>query len=179
VKQLHHFQFAPRKKCGPQLIFCGQKVLKFTYVFVLNIGQCSISTVCIFVQNHEKDYQMVFSSCKRINTWLHTAAHTRETHHELKVKVHDHPAHSLYSAPSDFHLFACPKRALRRRPFSADDEIKETVHDWLRTFSPVSFSNGIIKLVGLWKMRAQKQGYYTEEWYTYNLRSQMQMCGKR
>jgi hypothetical protein len=60
-------------------------------------------------------------------------------------------------------LFEPPKGPLRSRSFSVENEIKETVHDWLGTFSSVSFSNGIIKLVGPWKMCAKMQGYYVEE----------------
>jgi hypothetical protein len=35
--------------------------------------------------------------------------------------------------------------------------MKEAVHDWLRTMSPVSFSDGIIKFMGCWKMYAEMQ----------------------
>jgi hypothetical protein len=71
----------------------------------------------VFVQNHEEDYPRVLQGN------MHLTSHL----------------------PSDFHLFCPPKGALRGRPFSVKDDMKETVHDWLGTFSLVFFSDGIKK----------------------------------
>ena len=61
-------------------------------------------------------------------------------------------------APSDFHLFGPLKNALRGRRFAADDEVKEAVHDWLRSQPQTFFSNGIEKLTDHWAKCIEKKG---------------------
>jgi hypothetical protein len=53
--------------------------------------------------------------------------------HDIPPPVLDHPSCSADLAPSDFHLIESPKRAPGGRRFTDDDEVKEAMHDWLRT----------------------------------------------
>jgi len=49
------------------------------------------------------------------NARPHTTAHTVETLHKLKFEVYSHPLYSPSLTPSDYHLFAPLKEALRGR----------------------------------------------------------------
>jgi hypothetical protein len=51
----------------------------------------------------------------------------------LKFEVLDHPGWSPDFASSDFHMFGLLKWAIWARRFADGDEVKETVHEWLRT----------------------------------------------
>ena len=62
------------------------------------------------------------------NARPHTTAHTVETLHKLKFEVYSHPLYSPSLTPSDYHLFAPLKEALRGRWFTSDQELKEAVH---------------------------------------------------
>ena len=82
---------------------------------------------------------------------------------QLNWEVLEHPAYSPDLAPSDFHLFGPLKNALRGRRFAADDEVKEAVHDWLRSQPQTFFSNGIKKLTDRWAKCIEKKGDYIEK----------------
>ena len=84
-------------------------------------------------------------------------------HRQLNWEVLEHPAYSPDLAPSGFHLFGPLKNALRDRRFAADDEVKEAVHDWLRSQPQTFFSNGIKKLTEGWAKCIEKKGDYTEK----------------
>jgi len=99
---------------------------------------------------------MVF--CCYDNARLHTAHLTINTILQLNWEILEHPAYSPDLAPSDFHLFGPPKNALRGRRFAADDEVKEAVHDWLRSQPQTFFSNGI-KLTDRWAKCIEKRDY--------------------
>jgi len=51
---------------------------------------------------------------------------------------------------------------LRGRRFAAD-EVKEAVHDWLRSKPQTFFSNGIKKLTDCWAKCIKKKGDYIEK----------------
>jgi len=70
---------------------------------------------------------------------------------------------TLPTALSDFYLFGPLKNALRGRRFAADDEVKEVVHDWLRSQPQTFFSNGIKKLTDRWAKCIEKTGDYIEK----------------
>ena len=84
------------------------------------------------------------------NARPHTAHLTINTIQQLNWEVLEHPAYSPDLAPSEFHLFGPLKNALRGRRFAADDEVKDAVHDWLRSQPQTFFSNGIKKLTDRW-----------------------------
>ena len=90
-----------------------------------------------------------------------TPHHQHHSATELEVLVH--PAYSPDLAPSDFHLFGPLKNALRGHWFAADDEVKEVVHDWLRSQPQTFFSNGIKKLTDRWAKCIKKKGEYIEK----------------
>lgn len=97
------------------------------------------------------------------NARPHTAHLTINTIRQLNWEVLEHPAYSPDLAPSDFHLFGPLKNALRGRRFAADDEVKEAVHDWLRSQPQTFFSNGIKKLTDRWAKCIEKKGDYIEK----------------
>ena len=82
-------------------------------------------------------------SALTLNSRPHTAHLTISTIRQPNWEVLEHPAYSPDLAPSDLHLLDPLKNALRGRRFAADDELKEAVHDWLRSQPQSFFSNGI------------------------------------
>jgi hypothetical protein len=85
------------------------------------------------------------------NARPHNAAHTLETLRKLMREIMEHPAHSLGLAPSDFHLFGLLKEALGARRFQCDEDVKNTVHQWLCAQPKTFYYDGINKLLGHWK----------------------------
>jgi histone-lysine N-methyltransferase SETMAR len=59
------------------------------------------------------------------------AARTQATLQELGWEVFEHPAYSPDLAPSDFQLFPKLKKLLGGRRFKSDEEVKDTVKEWL------------------------------------------------
>jgi len=96
------------------------------------------------------------------NARPHMAHLTINTIRQLNWEVLEHPAYSPDLAPSDFQ-FGLLKNALRGRRFAADDEVKEAVHDWLRSQPQTFFSNGIKKLTDRWAKCIEKKGDYIEK----------------
>ena len=97
------------------------------------------------------------------NSRPHTAHITFNAIRQLNWEVLEHPAYSPDLAPSDFNLFGPLKNALRGRRFETDDEVKEVVHDWLRSQSQTFFSSGIKKLTDRWAKCIEKKGDYIEK----------------
>jgi len=97
------------------------------------------------------------------NARPYTAHLTINTIRQLNWEVLEHPAYIPDLASSDFHLFEPLKNALSGRRFAADDEVKEAVHDWLRTQPQTFFSNGIKKLTDHWAKCIEKTGDYIEK----------------
>jgi len=97
------------------------------------------------------------------NARRHTAHLTINTILPLNWEVLEHPAYSPDLAPSDFYLFGPLKNALRGRRFAADDEVKEAVHDWLRSQPQTFFSKGIKKFTDRWAKCIEKKGDYIEK----------------
>ena len=85
------------------------------------------------------------------NACPHTAHLTINTIRQLNWEVLEHPAYSPDLAPSEFHLFGPLKNALRGRRYTADDEVKEAVHDWLRSQPQTFFSKALrsLQIAGL------------------------------
>ena len=56
-----------------------------------------------------------------------------------------------------------PKKSLRGRHFSSDEEVKNAVRKWLKT-QPVEFyTEGICALVKRWEKAVRKAGDYIEK----------------
>jgi histone-lysine N-methyltransferase SETMAR len=75
----------------------------------------------------------------------------------------DHPSYSLDLAPSDFHLFPKGKEVLGGRQMSADEEVKETVTDWLSGLAADFYDKGIVKLVQNLDKCLNHSGDYVEK----------------
>ena len=63
------------------------------------------------------------------NARQHLAKATIKTVNTLGFEVLQHPAYSPDLAPSDYHLFALLKDALRGRKFSSDEAVQKAVHE--------------------------------------------------
>ena len=98
------------------------------------------------------------------NARPHTARLTINTIRQLNWEILDHPAYIPDLAPSDFHLFGPLKNAVSGRRFAADDEVKEAVHDWLRSQPQTFFSNGIKKLTDRWAKCIEMKGDNIEKY---------------
>ena len=97
----------------------------------------------------------------------HVAKATIETVNKLGFEVPQHPAHSPDLAPSDYHLFAPLKDALRGRKFSFDEAVQKPVHEWLCDQPNTFFSDRIHKLVDRWNKRIKICGNYVEKCKAY------------
>jgi len=66
---------------------------------------------------------------------------------------------------------ALPRRSVNKwiemfkncRRFAADDEVKGSVHDWLRSHAPTFFSNNIKKLTDCWAKCIEIKGDFIEK----------------
>ena len=65
------------------------------------------------------------------NACPHTAAPTVETLKKLNFELLEHSLYSSDLAPSDYNLFCPLEQVLRGRPFTTDQQLKETVQAWL------------------------------------------------
>ena len=84
--------------------------------------------------------------------------------HHLATELGSSRAPCLQPRPGPFRFPSGPlKNALRGRRFAADDEVKEAVHDWLRSQPQTFFSNGIKKLTDRWTKCIKKKGDYIEK----------------
>jgi len=97
------------------------------------------------------------------NARTHTAHLTVNSIRQLNWEVLEHPAYSPDLDPSDFHLHGPLKNTLRGHRFATDDEVKEAVHDWLRSQPQTFFANSIKKLTDRWAKCIEKKGDYIEK----------------
>jgi histone-lysine N-methyltransferase SETMAR len=65
------------------------------------------------------------------NARPHAAARTQAMLQEVGWEVFEHPAYSPDLAPCDFHLFPKLKEFLGGRRFKSDEEVKDSVKEWL------------------------------------------------
>ena len=97
------------------------------------------------------------------NARPHTAHLTINTIRQLNWEVLEHPAYSSDLVPSVFHLCGPLMNALRSWRFAANDEVKEAVHDWLRSQPQTFFSNNIKKLTDCWAKCIEIKGDFIEK----------------
>ena len=67
------------------------------------------------------------------------------------------PSYSPDLSPWDFLVFGSLKKALKRRQFTENDEVRETVEEWFHT-QPKTFADGIHRLMDQWETRFNQQG---------------------
>jgi histone-lysine N-methyltransferase SETMAR len=60
----------------------------------------------------------------------HTAGKTRETIEKIGWEILEHPPHSPYLAPSDFHLFGKLKEHPSGKRFASDQEVENETRIW-------------------------------------------------
>jgi histone-lysine N-methyltransferase SETMAR len=82
---------------------------------------------------------------------------------KLNFEVLEHPPYSPGLVPSNYHLFGPLKQDLRGSPFTKDQQVKETLPEWLVSQSKTFCSEGIKNNVWLWNKSIQKQGDYVEK----------------
>jgi hypothetical protein len=66
---------------------------------------------------------------------LHTANATVNKITDLHFECLPHPSYSLDLALSDYHVLGPLEEAFGGKKFCTDDEVKEAVHNWLRSQS--------------------------------------------
>ena len=96
------------------------------------------------------------------NARSHTANATMMTLRHMKFKVLPHSPCSPDLASSDFDLFGPLIKSLRGRKFNLDDDVKSSVHEWLKGQPQEFFSSSIQALVSRWRKCFELQGDYFE-----------------
>ena len=97
----------------------------------------------------------LFLKCWCQRTGSYTAAWTVETICQFGWEQLPYPPSSSDLALSDFHLFGFFKKFLHAK-FLNDDEVKNTVRKWLKTWSKNFYVEGLEKLV-FWKEKSVLQ----------------------
>jgi hypothetical protein len=75
----------------------------------------------------------------------------------------DHAPYSSNLAPSDFHLFPKMKEFLGDKQMTTDEDVKETVTDWLDGLEADFYDKGIVELVQLLDKCLNCNGVYIEK----------------
>src|SRR5258705_1404255 len=73
------------------------------------------------------------------------------------------PPYSPDVAPSDYHIFGALKDSLGGRKFASDEEVKEAVHEWLRTRPKNIFLAEIQAFPKRWATCITRVGDYVEK----------------
>lgn len=110
----------------------------------------------------ELQLQIFLSSC---NFYLTFYTNTHDTALTTKASQKLSGTSSLQPRPSAlrFQMFGRLKDELRSRFFSTDQEVKDTVHEWISSLPRLFFSAGINKLVHRWTKCVECQGDYVEK----------------
>ncbi len=74
----------------------------------------------------------------------------------------NHPAYSPDIGPSDYYLFSNLKKFLGGKDFSRDDEIIDTVEDYLNNLDSEFFCKGIQSLRDRWQRVVASEGQYIQ-----------------
>jgi histone-lysine N-methyltransferase SETMAR len=97
------------------------------------------------------------------NARPHNATATVSTIEEQRFECIPHPPYSPDLAPSDFYVFGPLKDALSGKQFRDDDEVRLTVHEWMRNRPKDFFPRGIYALVKCWHKCFELAGEYVEQ----------------
>ena len=71
---------------------------------------------------------------------------------QLKFIVCQHPPYSPDLAPSDFYLFKFLKKKFRGMRFEDEEELADTVHEWLQSCDRQFFRTAFEQQVSRWKV---------------------------
>jgi hypothetical protein len=94
------------------------------------------------------------------NARLNTARAAVATITDLHFDTLPHPPYSPDLAPSDYHMFGPLKEAIGGKKFRSDEEVHQSVHEWLRTRPQEFFSRGIRAFPVRWRRFVERQGDY-------------------
>ena len=94
------------------------------------------------------------------NARPHVSRVTQSVLAKFKWEQFEHPPYSPDMSPCDFHLFGPLKKHLKGKRFHSDDELKDTVEDWLLSQPQDFWEQGIFRLVKQWDSCAQASGDY-------------------
>ena len=110
------------------------------------------------MKKKRRGLQYINVNFQQKNVRLHIAARTVKTICQFDWEQLPHPTRCPDLPTPDSHLFGPLKEFLRGTKFSSDDQVKNTVNNWLKTQSKDSYSEGIQKLVSLWEKCVLKSG---------------------
>jgi histone-lysine N-methyltransferase SETMAR len=89
------------------------------------------------------------------NARPHATAATIKAIQKINFELLPHPPYSWNLAPSDYHLFGSLKKALQRRRFGSDEEVKQVVHTWFcdQHFSAIELRSLLNVIKSVWMSR--------------------------
>ena len=99
----------------------------------------------------------------RDNAPAHTAGVATSVAAECGYELLPHPPYSPDLAPSDFYLFPLLKEHLRGRQYASDNDIIQSVEDFLEVQDELFYQTGIQKLQKRWNNCIEVQGGYVEK----------------
>jgi len=97
------------------------------------------------------------------NAPAHTAGVATSVAAECGYELLPHPPYSPDLAPSDFYLFPLLKEHLRGRQYANNNDIIQSVEDFLEVQGEQFFQTGIQKLQKRWNKCIEVQGDYVEK----------------
>lgn len=97
------------------------------------------------------------------NAPVHTAAITQAAIRDAGLTFVDHPPYSPDLAPSDFWLFNHLKKHLRGKIFNDEEEICDSVEQFLSSRTPDFFNDAFVSLLKRWKKCCEEMGAYVEK----------------
>jgi len=99
----------------------------------------------------------------RDNAPAHTSSVATFTAAECGYKLLPHPPYSPDLAPSDFYLFPLLKEHLRGGRYESDDDVIQSVEDFLYEQDELFYQTGIQKLQKRWIKCIEVHGDYVEK----------------
>uniref|UniRef100_A0A914PJ24 Mos1 transposase HTH domain-containing protein n=1 Tax=Panagrolaimus davidi TaxID=227884 RepID=A0A914PJ24_9BILA len=139
-----HFEFVPE----------GRTVDKYFYRQMLDRVQQAI------VEKRGAERQVFFL---QDNAPAHRAIITKEKIEELGWTLLPHPPYSPCLSPSDFHAFLSLSNWLNGKVFENDDQLKQSIQEWIDDKPSGFWVHGFTKLPQRWQKCIDAQGNYFED----------------
>jgi len=124
------------------------------------------TTYAELLKNHLRP-AIKFKGCRPLNTDVllqhdnarsYTARSTVATIQDLSFECLPHPPYSPDLAPSDFRVFGPLKEAMGCKSFRFDEEVQQTVQEWLHSQPKECFSRGMRALPKRWNTCMEGNG---------------------
>jgi len=93
----------------------------------------------------------------------HTSAVAMAAIRECGFELLSPPPYSPDLAPSDYHVFRSLKDSLRGHSFGCDQEVIDTINDWLELQDKQFFVDGVNWLAHRWEICVVLEGDYIEK----------------